>query len=168
MPSHNKKYSSLFLDRDGVINYKINGYVESFDTLKFIPGSIDAICNLRVLFNYIIIITNQQGIGKGIMNEEDLLLLHTQMINNIESLGGYIDNIYFCPHLESSNCDCRKPNPGMFIQAKKDYPDIIFSESYMIGDSDSDILAAQSVGIKAIKVNDNYLLNDWSQMILSK
>ena len=121
-----------------------------------------------MLFNYIIIITNQQGIGKGIMNEEDLLLLHTEMINNIESLGGYIDNIYFCPHLESSNCDCRKPNPGMFIQAKKDYPDIIFSESYMIGDSDSDILAAQSFGIKAIKVNDNYLLNDWSQMILSK
>ena len=160
MSSQGKKYSSLFLDRDGVINYKINGYVESFDTFKFIPGSIDAICNLRVLFNYIIIITNQQGIGKGIMNEEDLLLLHTEMINNIESLGGYIDNIYFCPHLESSNCDCRKPNPGMLNSIVKDW-NIDKDRCLFIGDKTSDKIAAESAEINFEHVNKE---RGWSKI----
>ena len=84
-------------------------------------------------------VTNQQGIGKGLMSHDDLHSVHSHMLRNITLAGGRIDNIYYCPHLAHEDPPCRKPNPGLAFQAKEDYPDINFRESIMIGDSPSDI-----------------------------
>ena len=119
-------FDTLFLDRDGVINYKIeNDYVKSVHEFKFIPEFINVIKDLSLLFNRIIIITNQQGIGKGLMSISDLNEIHEHMLNTINDNNGKIDKIYFCPHLESENCLCRKPSPGMIQKLFKNIQKLI-------------------------------------------
>ena len=155
-------FDTLFLDRDGVINYKIeNDYVKSVYQFKFIPGFIHAIKDLSLLFNRIIIITNQQGIGKGLMSISDLNEIHEHMLNTINDNNGKIDKIYFCPHLESENCFCRKPSPGMIQKAFQEYPEIDRNKSYFIGDSDSDMQAGKSENLISIKVSLEYTILDW-------
>ena len=112
------KLDTLFLDRDGVINVKLDGqYVKNTDEFEFIKGAQVAISKLSNIFNRIIVVTNQQGIAKGIMSDKDLDALHEYMLLELEKNGGVIDKIYYCPHLSSENCNCRKPNPGMIQQA---------------------------------------------------
>ena len=107
-------YDTLFLDRDGVINKKLERrYVRNFSEFEFITGALKAISELSNLFTRIIIITNQQGVAKGIMSEADLIILHTHMQESIEHFGGKINKIYYCPHLEEIDCMCRKPKAGM-------------------------------------------------------
>ena len=155
-------FDTLFLDRDGVINVKLEGkYVQSFSEFEFISGSLSAISKLSQLFFRIIIITNQQGIGKGIMTQFDLNTLHFKMQQKIEYYGGRIDKIYYCPHLESDNCLCRKPKPGMIKNAIIDFPEIKIDHSYLVGDSDSDIEAGRIMQLKTIKVDNNYTLEKW-------
>ena len=155
-------FDTLFLDRDGVINVKLEGkYVQNFSEFEFISGSLSAISKLSQLFFRIIIITNQQGIGKGIMTEVDLNTLHFKMQQKIEYYGGRIDKIYYCPHLESDNCLCRKPKPGMIKNAIIDFPEIKIDHSYLVGDSDSDIEAGRIMQLKTIKVDNNYTLEKW-------
>ena len=155
-------FDTLFLDRDGVINVKLEGrYVQNFSEFEFISGSLSAISKLSQLFCRIIIITNQQGIGKGIMTQSDLNTLHFKMQHKIEYYGGRIDKIYYCPHLESENCLCRKPRPGMIKNAIIDFPEIKIDHSYLVGDSDSDIEAGRIMQLKTIKVNNNYTLEKW-------
>ena len=155
-------FDTLFLDRDGVINVKLEGkYVQNFSEFEFISGSLSAISKLSQLFFRIIIITNQQGIGKGIMTQFDLNTLHFKMQQKIEYYGGRIDKIYYCPHLESDNCLCRKPKPGMIKNAIIDFPEIKIDHSYLVGDSDSDIEAGRVMQLKTIKVDNNYTLEKW-------
>jgi len=155
-------FDTLFLDRDGVINYKIeNDYVKSVNEFEFIPEFIHVIKDLSLLFNRIIIITNQQGIGKGLMSISDLNEIHEYMLNTINDNNGKIDKIYFCPHLASENCFCRKPSPGMIQKAFQDYPDINRSKSYFIGDSDSDMKAGKSEKLISIKVSLEFTVLDW-------
>ena len=161
-----KKFSALFLDRDGVLNYKREGYIKSFSDFVFIDQVKESISQLNYLFHRIIIVTNQQGIGKKLMTIQDLHLLHSLMNAEIENAGGKIDKIYFCPHLASDNCECRKPKPGMLLQSKEDFRDIDFQKSILAGDSDSDILAAKSLNIKSIKISSEYTLSDWTKKIL--
>ena len=157
-----KKFDTLFLDRDGVINYKIeNDYVKSIKDFKFIPEFIDVVKDLSLLFNRIIIITNQQGIGKGLMSISDLNEIHEYMLNTINDNNGKIDKIYFCPHLASENCLCRKPSPGMIQKAFQDYPDIDRSKSYFIGDSDSDMQAGKAEKLISIKVSSEFTVLHW-------
>ena len=155
------EYTTLFLDRDGVINHKIDGDVKSSNNFRFIDGVKESIAFFSTYFQRIIIVTNQQGIGKGLMTKNELNVLHDYMLTEINKFGGNIDKIYFCPHLFSESCECRKPNSGMLIQAKSDFVDIDFSKSILVGDSNSDILAAENVGVKAIKVSANYTLLHW-------
>ena len=164
-----KNFDTLFLDRDGVINIKIeNQYISQFSDFIFIPGVLFAIRDLSVLFKRIIIVTNQQGIGKGLMSEEDLNLLHKKMIFNIQDAGGRIDKIYYCPHLESEGCKCRKPKAGMLEEAFCDFPSIDISNSYMVGDSDSDIQAGMRKNLNTVKVDSQYTLASWAREILKK
>lgn len=157
-----KKFDTLFLDRDGVINYKIeNDYVKSIQDFKFIPEFIYVVKDLSLLFNRIIIITNQQGIGKGLMSISDLNEIHEYMLNTINDNNGKIDKIYFCPHLASENCFCRKPSPGMIQKAFQDYPDIDRSKSYFIGDSDSDMQAGKAEKLISIKVSSEFTVLHW-------
>ena len=160
-------FDTLFLDRDGVINKKLEGrYVRNFSEFEFMPGALEAISKLSNVFSRILIVTNQQGIAKGIMSEADLNILHTKMQERIEKLGGKINKIYYCPHLQIMNCMCRKPNSGMIEQAIIDFPEISVKNSYLIGDSDSDIKAGKRMNLNTVKVNNNYTLAKWTTDML--
>lgn len=162
------KLDTLFLDRDGVINVKLEGrYVKNTDEFEFIIGAETAISKLSKMFNRIFIITNQQGIAKGIMSDKDLGFLHDYMLLELKANGGVIDKIYYCPHLAAENCSCRKPNPGMIQQAIIDFPEIKVEDSYLIGDSDTDILAGNKMGLITVKVDNEYTLLKWYYELLS-
>jgi histidinol-phosphate phosphatase family protein len=113
-------------------------------------GVQDAIKKLSTLFGRIIIVSNQQGVGKGLMTNEDVESVHEHIMESIVKVGGKIDNIYFAPQLKSANSEFRKPNIGMALLAQKDFPDINFSKSIMVGDSMSDMEFGKKAGMKTV------------------
>jgi histidinol-phosphate phosphatase family protein len=142
---------ALFLDRDGVINRQVAGdYVRNLSQLEILPGSIDAIVRLGSIFRYILVVTNQQGIGKGLMNMSDVEQIHQHIARKVHESGGRLDRIYCCPSLESDHDPNRKPGTGMGLQAKQEFPEIDFNQSLMIGDSLSDIQFAEKLGMPYI------------------
>ena len=158
------KLDTLFLDRDGVINMKLDSrYVRNFSEFEFMKGAELAIANLSKIFKRILIVTNQQGIAKGIMSTEDLNSLHQNMLQQLKTSGGAIQKIYYCPHLDAENCKCRKPNTGMIKQAIIDFPDLENEKSYLVGDSDSDITAGNKMGLITVKVDNEYTLAKWCE-----
>lgn len=150
--------SALFLDRDGVINSRISdGYVTSSDEFIFLPGVIEALKILTKKFQRIIIVSNQQGVGKGLMSNSDLEEVHDYMLEELEENDIKIDKIYVCTALLESDDPCRKPNIGMALQAKEDFPDIDFSNSVMVGDTTSDMKFGKNAGMRTVlTVPDNY------------
>ena len=148
----------VFLDRDGVINKKLEGdYVKSYDEFIFLPGAIDAIKKIKQKGLMVIIITNQSGIGRGIMSEDALIKLHGQMLAEMEKEGARIDAIYYCPHSPDNGCNCRKPKDGLFKQALMDF-DIDIKNSWMIGDEQKDIEAGEKAGCKTYLLSKGELL----------
>ena len=149
---------TLFLDRDGVINVRIiDGYVTKIEEFEFLPNVIDAFKIFKNKFKRIIIVTNQQGVGKGIMTIEDVETVHQFMIQQLENNGGKIDKIYMCPQLKSVFDNYRKPSPKMAYFAKEDFPDIDLSKSIMVGDMNSDIEFGKNAGMKTVFIGDNEL-----------
>ena len=147
------KKSCLFLDRDGVINKKIPGaYVTHPSEFVFLPGAQNAIAALRSYFSRIVVVTNQQGIGKGLMLESDLKKVHDFMIAGLTEYGGSLDGIYFCPELAGPDNHCRKPNIGMALQAFEEFPDIRFKESVIVGDSPSDMEMGYRCGMHTVRI----------------
>ena len=152
-------FDTLFLDRDGVINEKLeNRYVTCTEEFVFIDGVLESFEIINKHFKRVIIITNQQGIGKKIMTIKQLNDVHNYMLSKIESFGGTINKIYFCSDLASKENNCRKPGTKMFESALEDFPNIEIKKSFMIGDSESDIIAGEKMGIKSIKVNQKFNL----------
>lgn len=142
---------SIFLDRDGVINRKLdNDYVKNIDELELLPGATASIKWLSHSFQRVFIATNQQCVGKGIITNEQLEVIHSYLLQQIQSTGGYIDQIYCAPYLDSENHIMRKPNPGMALKAKEDFPEIDLEKSIMIGDAKSDIEMGKRAGMKTI------------------
>lgn len=149
------KFSAAFLDRDGVINYRIeDGYVTKPDEFHFLPGAIEALKSIAEIFRFVIIVTNQQGIGKQLMSVEELHIVHSYMKTVIEKEGGRIDAIYFCPHRADEHCKCRKPNIGMFHQAIIDFPEINPELSVMVGDTINDLKFGKNAGLKTILISN--------------
>lgn len=147
---------TLFLDRDGVINHKLEGdYVKSISEFKFLPGVLETMRTFSSIFQYILIVTNQQGIGKGLMRHEDLSNVHDYMESKVNAAGGRIDKFYYCPELAEANAPCRKPNTGMPEEAQLDFPSIDFSKSIMVGDSHSDIAMGNKLNMKTVYVSPN-------------
>lgn len=143
---------SLFLDRDGVLNVlRPKDYVKTPDELVLLPGVAEAIDLCRRQFGHIFIVTNQQGIGKGLMTEADLESIHRSLIDAI----GPIDRIYHCAALESTHSFNRKPNIGMALQAKRDFPDIRLKDCVMVGDSMTDMLFGRRAGMTTVLVGNN-------------
>lgn len=141
---------TLFLDRDGVINYEKPGdYVYNWNEFIFYEGVPEALKLLSGIFGLMIMVTNQRGIGKGLMTEEDLQDIHNRMLQAIKAAGGSIDRIYFCTSL-SDDDPLRKPNPGMALLAKKDYPRIEFSKSIMVGNNISDMEFGRNAGMHTV------------------
>ncbi len=145
---------TLFLDRDGVINKKLeNDYVKHWTEFEFLQGVHESLKQLKGIFGTIVIVTNQQCIGKNIIRVEDLELIHSNMLYEIKYLGGRIDKIYFSPYLQAENHPTRKPGIGMALQAQKDFPGIVFSRSIMVGDSMSDMLFGRNAGMKTAYIS---------------
>ena len=143
---------TLFLDRDGVINHeKKMDYILNWDEFKFYDGVTDALKTFAEVFGTIVMVTNQRGIGKGLMTENDLASIHDNMLSTIKSSSGRIDKIYYCTAL-NNDCFERKPNPGMAHLAKKDFPNIDFKKSIIIGNKLSDMQFGRNAGMYTIYV----------------
>lgn len=138
---------ALFLDRDGVVNVEKN-YLHKIEDFELLEGIID-VCRAYQEQGYlIIIVTNQSGISRGYYTEEDFAFLSRWMVDHFKELGITITRIYHCPHHESIDgvCECRKPEPGMFLEAQRDY-DLDMAASVMIGDNERDIEASLKAGV---------------------
>jgi D-glycero-D-manno-heptose 1,7-bisphosphate phosphatase len=146
---------TLFLDRDGVINKnKDDSYVFNKKEFQFIEGTLEALAKLHDVFGKIIIITNQRGIGKGLMDERALGEIHQHMLDEIEQAGGWIDAIYYCVINDAKHHE-RKPNPGMILEAGRMYPEIQFSKSIMVGDKMSDMQLGRNTGVFTVMINSS-------------
>jgi len=144
---------TLFLDRDGVINERVcGGYVQRWEAFHLLPGVLDSIAVFAKYFGRIIVVTNQQGIGKGLMNKENLQKIHNQLRAAVEQAGGRLDAIYYCPDLETKPGNCRKPGIAMALQAQNDFSEINFSKSIMVGDSVSDMEFGKNAGMFTVFV----------------
>lgn len=153
---------TLFLDRDGVINKKIdNDYVKHWVEFEFLEGVLESLKYFGSVFGKIVVVTNQQGIGKKLYRLEDLEIIHKNMLYEVEYHGGRIDKVYFSPHLASENHPNRKPGIGMALEAKKDFTDIDFSKSIMIGDSMSDMEFGRKAGMKTIFISETNKNDEW-------
>lgn len=145
---------TLFLDRDGVINQRIPGdYVRNWAAFQWCEGSLETIVQLSHHFGRIIVVTNQQGIGKGLVSAKAVEAIHDQLCETVLAKGGRVDRVYYCPSLAAENAPCRKPNSGMGHQAKADFPVIDFERSIMVGDSISDMEFAFRLGMKSVLVS---------------
>ncbi|HAD12073.1 MAG TPA: phosphatase [Saprospirales bacterium] len=144
---------TLFLDRDGVINHRIPGdYVKTPHAFQPVEGLEEAMKLLSAKFRRIFVVTNQAGIGKGLMTEMDLHAVHRHMLDIIEAGGGRVDRVYHCPHRAELACTCRKPATGMAWMALADFPDIDLEHAWMVGDSISDMQFAEKLGIKSVLI----------------
>jgi histidinol-phosphate phosphatase family protein len=147
---------TLFLDRDGVINRRrIDDYVKNTAEFVFEDGVLEAIAKLSKHFDRIVVVTNQQGVGKKLMSEKTLAEIHNNMKNEVEKAGGRIDAVYFCPDLKHSKSIYRKPNIGMGLLAKRQFPEIRFKQSVMVGDSISDMKFGKKLGMKTVFISND-------------
>ncbi len=143
---------TLFIDRDGVINHeKKADYIRNWEEFNFYDGVLEAMEILNEKFGVIVMVTNQKGVGKGLMTKDDLDTIHNNMLDNIVANQGRVDKIYYCSDLED-NSPNRKPNPGMAFQANKDFPTIDFSKSIMVGNKLSDMNFGRNAGINTVFV----------------
>jgi len=145
---------TLFLDRDGVLNKKIDDdYVRSWEQFEFLPGVKESLRNLAQIFHRIVIVTNQRGVGRGLMSVDDLNLIHDKLKFEIEASGGRIDAIFCCTDVGEEGSTHRKPKPGMAFDAKNQFPDIDFNKSVIVGDSASDMLFGENLNMKKVLIS---------------
>lgn len=143
---------TLFLDRDGVINVeKYQDYIYHYGEFVFHEGVKDALRYFSTFFKRIIIITNQRGVGRELMTEDDLISLHNQMLADVEAAGGRIHKIYYCISTDMDHPN-RKPNIGMYHEARKEFPDIDPGKSIMVGNTLSDMKFGRNAGMHTVFV----------------
>lgn len=158
----------IFLDRDGVTNERPPKaeYVCKPEDFKWITGSKEAVKRLNDAGYFIIMISNQAGIARGVMTEEDFNKVQDKMSSDLAEIGAHIDAVYYCPHGWDDECECRKPKPGMLYQAQKDYS-INLTECVLIGDDERDIMTAHNANMKGILVTEDYTLESAVNDVLS-
>ena len=142
---------AIFLDRDGVINENRSDHVKCWEEFDWLPGVLSSIRRLSQTGMPIFVVTNQAIINRGIATEETLGDIHGRMLGMIEQAGGRIDKVFYCPHDNHENCDCRKPKPGMLKQAAQEFG-VDLTRSFLVGDSWTDIEAGLAVGASSILV----------------
>ena len=159
------KQKAVFLDRDGTIN-KYVGFLKKHDDFELIPNVASAIKKINDMGYLVIVVTNQPVIARGETSLEELEIIHNKMETLLGQDGAYVDAIYYCPHHPHKGyegevvelkveCECRKPKPGMLLRASNDY-NIDLSDSWMIGDSENDILAGKNAGCMTALVSPNF------------
>lgn len=158
----------VFLDRDGVINRKAPkaDYIKTWKEFEFLSGSLEAMKRLTERGYELYIISNQAGIARQMMTEDDLTSIHQNMIQILETNGVKIKKIYYCPHGWDEGCECRKPKPGMFYQAGRENS-INLSKAVFVGDDERDVLAGEAAGIKTFLVTPEKSLLNVVKEILS-
>lgn len=166
------KAKAVFFDRDGVLNVDV-AYLYKIEDLRWIDGAREAVAYLTQLGYTIFVVTNQSGIARGYYTVEQMNELHAYMQREIAAAGGKIEKIYYCPHHPEGSvpeytgvCDCRKPKPGMLLQALADY-DIDKEQSFLVGDSKRDVEAAEAAGVKGYLYTGGNLL-DFVKNIVSE
>jgi len=141
----------VFLDRDGVLNEKMpeGRYVTGWDEFRILPGVLEAIRLLNQSGLRVVVVSNQRGIALGLYTSGDVEAMHARFQSLLQAQGAHLDGIYHCPH-DKGQCDCRKPLPGLFEKARKEFPDITAASSVMIGDSLSDMEFGRRLGMTTV------------------
>ena len=142
---------TVFLDRDGVINRNRDDYVKSWEEFEFLPGSLEALRILAGRGVRVVVVTNQSAVGRGIISSKTLKGIHRRMAAEVEAHGGRIDAVLCCPHAPDDGCQCRKPQPGLLLEAARRFG-IDPSTACFIGDGLCDLKAANAVGIPFVMV----------------
>jgi histidinol-phosphate phosphatase family protein len=145
---------AAFLDRDGVINQKApteDEYITSWEEMKILPGVAQGISLLNRTGFRVVVVSNQRSVAKGLITIPELEFLHRRMCDELAHAGAKIDDIYYCPHELRPPCACRKPEPGMLLEAARAH-DIDLTISWMIGDSENDVEAGRRAGCRTARV----------------
>jgi D-glycero-D-manno-heptose 1,7-bisphosphate phosphatase len=142
---------AIFLDRDGVINRNRPDHVKSWSEFEFLPGALEALKRLAQAGVPVVIVSNQAAIGRGLVTREAVEAINRRMVDEIRAAGGRVDDVLFCPHGPEAGCDCRKPRAGLLLQAAERWG-IDLEASVLVGDAESDILAAQCAGCHPLLV----------------
>lgn len=142
----------VFFDRDGIVNESPGpGYVERWEDFHLQPGFVAALRTAAAKGYPAVVITNQQGVAKGLYSEEELQDIHGQFRAQLRTHGIDVLDIFYCPHFAADGCECRKPKPGMFLEAAKKHG-LDLGKSWMVGDSERDVEAGHNAGCKTIRV----------------
>lgn len=159
---------AVILDRDGVLNKKPPRaqYVRTWEEFEWLPGALAALRGLKEAGYRVIVISNQAGVGRGAMTERDLLYIHTRMRADVAQAGACIDALYYCPHNWNAGCECRKPKPGMLLQAQREHH-LDLSRTLFIGDDERDAQAAEAAGCPSALVTDEVSLYDISRRLIN-
>ena len=140
-------HKAIFLDRDGVLISNRNNYIRSWDDVYIFPQALSALSKINDSEYIIVIITNQSAVGRGIISYNTADEINQRLIAEVQSAGGRIDGVYMCPHAPEFGCSCRKPEPGLLLTAAEEFS-IKLSQSVMIGDALTDIIAGQAAGVR--------------------
>jgi histidinol-phosphate phosphatase family protein len=135
--------TTVFLDRDGVVNRRVEGdYVRSWAQLEPRPGAIDAVAALTLRARRVVVVTNQRCVALGIVSREDLEDMHARLAHAVAVAGGRLGGVLVCPHGLEDRCGCRKPAPGLVLEAARRWPDVALTQAVLVGDSESDLRCA--------------------------
>ena len=143
--------STIFIDRDGVINENRSDYVKSWGEFRFLAGSREAIAALTKAGHRIVVCTNQAAVAQGLISLDTMEDIHRRMLAAIEEVGGVVEKVYACTHSKTADCDCRKPRPGMLLRASRELA-LDMSDAVFIGDSITDMQAGSAAGVRTLLV----------------
>lgn len=148
------KGAAVFLDRDGTLNVE-KDYVYRYADWDWVPGAVEGMKKLASLGFQLVVVSNQSGVARGYYAVSDVHVLHAQVAKDLRDRGIAVAGFYFCPHGPDDKCECRKPRPGLLLQAGNDLK-IDLSHSYMVGDKMIDVQSAQAAGVRPILVGTGY------------
>ncbi|MEE3171868.1 MAG: D-glycero-beta-D-manno-heptose 1,7-bisphosphate 7-phosphatase [Pseudomonadota bacterium] len=158
---------TVVLDRDGVINEDTHAYVKTPGEWIPIPGSLEAIANLNSAGYRVVVASNQSGLGRGLFDGQALAKIHHKLCSMVDKAGGFIDGIFFCPHLPTDGCGCRKPATGMLSQIENEFS-CSLRDCFLVGDSYKDIQAALTFGLRPILVRTGKGSATEQRLLISK
>jgi D-glycero-D-manno-heptose 1,7-bisphosphate phosphatase len=142
---------AVFIDRDGVIIENRDDYVLSWSEVRFIPGALEALAKLGRSSLAVVLVTNQSAVGRGLISLQEAQEINRRVVAEIRAHGGRMDAVYMCPHHPDEGCACRKPAPGMLLQAAREL-DLDLASSTLIGDALTDLSAARAAGVRGVLV----------------